>query len=73
MSRKINVKTIDVIDALKKNQKQHIKDYEKAKILYKETGLKFVEQIKEKLEKGELGVSLCLVEPIDKTDCMMIK
>jgi hypothetical protein len=68
MSRKINVKKEDVLDALKKNKEQHAIDYKEAKELYKEEGLRQITEIKSKLEAGETKLYLKLTEPIDRTD-----
>ena len=66
--RKIKVKTADIIEALKKNKKQHQKDYKNAQTAYKKEGLEQVAEIKKKLEDGETNLRLDLVEPIDRSD-----
>ena len=68
MARKICVNTTSVIKALRQNKEQHIFDYEKAKIFYKEEGLRQVAEIAEKLKNGETGLYLHLTEPINREE-----
>ena len=68
MSRIINVKTSEVISALKKNKEIHITEYKKARKAYKLEGLEQLEQIKKDLEEGKTGLGLILVEPIDRAE-----
>ena len=68
MARKVKVKTKEVIIALEENKAQHIEDYQKAKILYKEQGLKQIVEIAKSLENGETGLKFSLVEPVNKTE-----
>jgi len=68
MSRIINVKTKEIIKALKKNQELHIEDYKKAKELYKEEGLKQIARIGEQLKEGKTNLKLSLIEPVNKEE-----
>lgn len=65
--RKINVKTGDIINALKANKIKHLDEFEKAKIAYKKEGLEQAAEIIHKLEAGDTNLKLELIEPVNKS------
>jgi uncharacterized protein YktB (UPF0637 family) len=64
-SRTINVKKSELIQKLKTNKENHIKEYEKAVIAYKEEALRQLNDQIKKVEEGELNAKLNLVTPIN--------
>ena len=66
-SRTIKVNKQQLIDKIKENRENHIKEFEKAKVAYREEALKqLTEQIK-KVEEGALDAKLNLITPIDNS------
>ena len=66
-SRTIKVNKQQLIDKIKENKENHIREFEKAKVAYKEEALKqLAEQIK-KVEEGALDAKLNLITPIDNS------
>jgi hypothetical protein len=67
-SRKINVKKLDLISKIKENKGNHIKEYEKAVVAYKEEALKQLSELIEKVNGGALDVRLDLVTPVNNAE-----
>jgi hypothetical protein len=67
-SRKINVKKLDLINKIKENKQNHIKEYEKAVVAYKEAALKQLAELTEKVNGGALNISLDLVTPVNNAE-----
>ena len=68
MNRQVNIKTEQVINALKENKEKHIVEYAKAKEAYKLEGLEQLRKIEADLADGQHRLQLNLIEPIDRTD-----
>jgi phosphoribosyl-dephospho-CoA transferase len=66
-SRTINVKKAELIAKINENKANHIVEYNKAVIAYKEEALKQLAELTKKVEEGKLGVTLDLVTPIDNS------
>lgn len=67
-SRKINVEKDKLIEKIKENKKNHIKEYEEAVIAYKEEALKQLSELTEKINNGELGIKLKLITPVNNSE-----
>ena len=67
-NRTITVKKSQLIEQLKANKANHIKEYEKAVIAYKEEALKQLNQQIKEVEQGSLIAKLNLVTPINNAD-----
>lgn len=67
-SRKINVRKYDLINQIKVNKDNHIKEYEKAVVAYKTEALKQLNELLKKVEQGELKASLNLITPINNAE-----
>lgn len=67
MSREIRVKKNELIDKIKENKAEHIKDYKLAVIAYAEKAAKVLAEQLLELEKGSLNISISLVSPVDKS------
>ena len=67
-SRKINVKKADLIAKIKENKKNHIVEYEKAVIAYKEEALKQLADLTNEITEGKLGIQLDLVTPVNNSE-----
>lgn len=63
--RKIKVKKSELLDKIKANREQHIKDFDAAVIAYKEEALKQLKKQTDRVEKGALDATLDLVTPVD--------
>ena len=67
-NRTIKVNKVKLIEQIKTNKENHIVEYEKAVIAYKEEALKQLnEQIKE-VEEGSLKAKLNLVTPVNNAE-----
>jgi len=66
-SRTIRVNKQQLIDKIKENKKNHVEEYAKAVIAYKEEALRQLAELTEKVNNGELGVALNLITPIDNS------
>lgn len=64
-NRTITVKKSQLIEQLKANKVNHIKEYEEAVIAYKEEALKQLNQQIKDVEQGSLRATLNLVTPIN--------
>jgi hypothetical protein len=67
-SRKINVKKVDLITKIKENKENHIKEYEKAVVAYKQEALRQLRTQLEKVEEGALDAELDLITPVNNAD-----
>lgn len=67
-SRKINVQKSKLIEQIKANKENHIKEYAKAVVAYKEEALKQLAELTEKVAGGELNIQLNLVTPVNNAE-----
>jgi hypothetical protein len=67
-SRTINVKKVDLIAKIVENKANHIAEYNKAVIAYKEEALKQLADLTEKVNNGALNVKLDLVTPVNNAE-----
>jgi hypothetical protein len=67
-SRKINVQKSKLIEQIKKNKENHIKEFEKAVVAYKEEALKQLAELTKKVSEGKLGIQLDLVTPVNNSE-----
>lgn len=65
--RDITVEKSKVLEHLKKNKANHIKEYAQAVKDYKEEALLQLAELTEKAEQGELDIHLSLTTPVDNT------
>jgi hypothetical protein len=66
-SRTIKVQKGKLIDKIKENKENHIKEFEKAKVAYKEEALKQLAEQTKKVEEGALDAKLNLTTPVDNS------
>lgn len=66
-NRIIKVNKQSLINRIKENKENHIKEYKKAVIAYKKEALKQLAELTKKVKDGQLKISLNLVSPIDNT------
>jgi hypothetical protein len=64
-SRTISVNKAKLIEQIKKNKENHIVEYDKAVIAYKEEALKQLNEQIKKVEEGSLNAKLNLITPIN--------
>jgi hypothetical protein len=64
-SRNINVDKAKLIEKIRENKANHIIEYDKAVIAYKEEALKQLKELMEDVQDGELGIRLELTTPIN--------
>ena len=67
-SRKINVDKAKLIEKIRENKANHVIEYDKAVIAYKEEALKQLKELTEDVEEGALGIKLDLVTPVNNAD-----
>lgn len=67
-NRTITVVKSDLIAKIKENKENHINEYNRAVILYKEEALRQLENLKLLVSRGELGIKLNLVTPVNNSD-----
>lgn len=67
-SRTINVKKVDLIARVKENKANHIAEYDKAVIAYKEEALKQLTELTKQVSEGKLGIKLELVTPVNNSE-----
>jgi len=67
-NRTVHVKKADLIKTIKENKENHIKEYDKAVMAYKEEALRQLADLTNKVEKGALDIKLKLIKPIDNRD-----
>lgn len=66
-NRTVKVKKNDLIDKIKTNQTKHVEEFNKAVTSYKLEALEQLAKLKDDIEKGEMGIKLSLVVPINRT------
>jgi hypothetical protein len=67
-NRDIKVKKFDLIEKIKKNKENHIKEYDKAVVAYKEEALRQLGKLTLKVNEGGLDVKLDLITPVNNAD-----
>ena len=67
-SRTIKVNKQQLIDKIKENKANHIKEFEKAKVAYREEAQKQLQAELGRLLEGALDVKLNLITPIDNSE-----
>lgn len=67
-SRTIEVDKLKLIEKIKENKENHIKEYEKAIKAFKIEALNQLEEMKSKVENGELKIQLNLTSPVNNKD-----
>lgn len=66
-SRTIKVNKQQLIDKIKENKKNHVEEYAKAVLAYKEEALKQLANLTQKVNEGALDIKLNLITPIDNS------
>jgi hypothetical protein len=64
-SRTISVNKAKLIEQIKLNKENHIKEYEKAIVAYKEEALRQLNEQIQKVQEGSLNAKLELITPIN--------
>lgn len=64
-NRNITVDKQNLINKIKSNKEQHVKDYDEAVIAYRKEANTQLEKQKQRLEEGKLDLHLNLVTPIN--------
>jgi len=67
-SRSISVKKQQLIDKIKENKENHIKEYAEAIVAYKEEALKQLAEQTKRVEDGGLDAKLDLITPINNAE-----
>lgn len=67
-NRKIKVQKNELIKTIKKNKENHIVEYDKAVIAYKEEALVQLEKLIEEVNNGKLDIKLNLITPVNNAD-----
>jgi len=67
-NRTIKVNKSKLIDKIKENKENHIKQYEKAVIAYKKEADKQLKELLHDLNQGKLDLDLELETPVDNSD-----
>jgi hypothetical protein len=67
-NRKIKVNKTELINKIKENKKNHIEEYNKAVIAYKEEALRQLNDLTQKVNNGDLSIQLDLVSPVNNSD-----
>jgi phosphoribosyl-dephospho-CoA transferase len=67
-TRTVKVNKVNLIEQIKKNKENHIVEYEKAVIAYKEEALRQLADLTFKVEEGLLEATLNLVTPINNAE-----
>ena len=67
-NRDIKVKKADLIEKIKKNKENHIKEYDKAVVAYKEEALRQLGKLTLKVNEGVLNVKLDLITPVNNEE-----
>ena len=67
-NRTIKLKKDKLIEKIKENKENHIKEYERAIIAYREEALKQLEQLKNEVTEGKLDISLNLIIPVNNSE-----
>lgn len=64
--RKVKIKKADLISKITDNKAAHIEEYEKAVEAYREEAKKQLKSLLSKIKRGELGIRLELVTPVNR-------
>jgi hypothetical protein len=67
-TRTINVQKSKLITQIKKNKANHIKEFEKAVVAYKEEALRQLANLKVEVENGSVDAKLNLITPVNNAD-----
>ena len=67
-TRKIQVKKADLIAKIKANKENHVKEFDKAVIAYREEAQKQLQGEISRLVEGALDIKLDLITPVDNSD-----
>lgn len=67
-NRKIRVDKDKLIAKIKENKKNHIEEFAKAVVAYKEEALRQLNILTEKVDKGALNIKLDLISPVDNSE-----
>lgn len=67
MSRTVTISKEKLISTLKANKEAHIKDYEEAVIAYVAEVNKQLIELKDKIDSGDLEISLKLTKPVNSS------
>jgi len=68
MRRTIKVNKVKLIEQIKTNKENHIIEYDKAVIAYKEEALRQLNEQIKKVEEGSLAAKLNLVTPVNNAE-----
>jgi hypothetical protein len=64
-NRTIKVKKVDLIAKIKENKENHVKEFDKAVVAYKEEALRQLRTQLERVEGGALDAKLDLITPVN--------
>ncbi len=67
-NRTINIKKSDLIEKIKENKKNHIKEFEEAKLAYVIEANKQIEKAKKDLDGGSFEIFIKLTTPVNKSE-----
>lgn len=67
-NRTIKILKADLITKIKENKKNHIKEYEKAVVAYREEALRQLRTQLERVEEGAVDAKLDLMTPVNNSD-----
>jgi len=67
-NRTIEVKKTELIDQIKQNKANHVKEYAKAVIAYKEEALRQLANLTVEVENGAVDAKLNLITPVDNSE-----
>jgi hypothetical protein len=67
-SRTIKISKSKLIETIRKNRDEHIKDYNEAVEAYKKEATKQLEECKKQLDEGSLKIKLQLVTPVNRSE-----
>ena len=67
-NRTIEVKKTELIDQIKLNKENHVKEYAKAVVAYKEEALKQLAAQINRVEDGSIDAKLNLITPVDNSE-----
>lgn len=65
-NRTLQINKADLIAKIEENKVKHVKEFAEAKEAYKVEALTQLENLKKKVEGGDLHISLKLVSPVDR-------
>jgi protein-tyrosine-phosphatase len=67
-NRTIQVKKADLIVKIKENKENHIKEFDKAVVAYKDEALRQLRVQRQRVQDGALDAKLNLITPVDNSD-----